>query len=212
MSAHIRAIILTALCMAVLGTLYKAGDIRDRFRGGLRTAFKGTATATAGALALYAYVLGGGRYALLITAGLFICALADMVLEKDLMAGAAVFAVGHLFYMAAFITAGGIKTISIILYAALVTALALSARAIAKTTQKPVLPFALYGGVLCLMMALAWGHSWLAGLGATLFVISDGFIGYAMFVRPSTLNGIGCISLYYTAQFLLALTAMGAVG
>lgn len=208
MSAHIRAIILTALCMAALGTLYKTGDIRDRFRGGLRTAFKGTATATAGALALYAWALGGGRYALLIAAGLLVCAVADMVLEKDLMAGAAVFAVGHLCYMAAFIAAGGIKPLSLWLYGALLLLLAVSARAIGKKADQPVLPLALYGGVLCLMMALAWGHSWLAGLGATLFVISDGFIAYALFARPSTLNGIGCISLYYTAQFLLALTAV----
>ena len=211
MAAHIRAILAAALAMAALGTLYKWGDIQNRFRRGLRTALKGMATAAAGALALYAGALGGGRYAWLTAAGLFVCALADMVLEKDLMAGAAVFAAGHLCYMAAFLTAGGLKPVSIFLYAVLAAALALSARAVGKTTKKPVLPFALYGGVLCLMLSLAWGHSWLAGLGATLFLISDGFIGYAEFVRPSTLNGIGCISLYYTAQFLLALTAMAAV-
>lgn len=211
MAAHMQAIWVAALCMAALGTLYKIGDIQDWKNSALRTAFKGCATASAAALALYAYFLGGGRYAGLIALGLTICALADMVLEKDLMAGAAVFFVGHAAYIAAFLLSSGFTPLSLRLYGALVLAVVMLARFAMKAQKGPVLPFALYAFMLCLMMSLAWGHSLIAGLGATLFVISDGLIGYAQFVRPSALNGIGCIVLYYTAQFLLALSAMAGI-
>lgn len=211
MTTHIRAIAAAFLALAVLGTLYKHSDIRHTFSRGPQTAFKGMATASAGALALYACMLGGGRYAALMAAGLFVCALADMVLEKDLMAGAAVFVGGHLCYMAAFLVTTGIKPITLWLYPAQLLLIAIAAYAAKRNTKEPVLPFALYGAVIALMVSLAWGHSLLAGIGAALFIISDGFIGYALFVRPSVMNGIGCITLYYLGQFLLALSALAGV-
>ena len=201
------AVLLTFVSMLVLGTMFKLGEIKKVFPERSTILFKGATTTVAAALALYAGLLGGGTYAFLMAGGLLVCAVADMVLEKHFIAGMVVFALGHVFYITAFILNGGITLAAILTYAILLAIIYFGGQYAHQKTGEKVLHLQLYAGILSLMVALSVPQTAAATIGAFLFIISDGFIAYRLLVRPSQLNGIMCIILYYLGQFLLAYSA-----
>lgn len=200
--------LLAFLSMLALGTMYKLGDIRKIFSEKMTILFKGAATSVAGAMALYAAVVYGGDYAWWVTAGLFLCAVADMVLEKNFIGGMVVFAMGHVGYIGAFISSGGLGVGSALLYLVLLAFVFIMARVAHQKTKQPTLHLALYGAVICLMVALAVPQRLSATIGALLFVISDAIIAYRILVRPTRFNDLMCIVLYYFGQFLLGYSAL----
>ena len=72
---------IAALAMAVLGTLYEQSD-RLHVLPNTRLTLKGTATLMAALLAAYGAWAGGGTPAWIICAGIAVCALADVLLER----------------------------------------------------------------------------------------------------------------------------------
>ncbi len=88
-----------AVLMFVTGSLYMAQKDRDRlFALGL----KGGTTCVAFCISVWAGVAFGGWFAWLICLATLCCAVADVVLGMNFSAGAVVFGIGHLFYMAAY--------------------------------------------------------------------------------------------------------------
>lgn len=200
--------LLALLSMVVLGTLYKLGDLRKVFPERTTIFFKGAATSVAGAMALYAAVVYGGAYAWWVMAGLFLCAVADMVLEKHFIGGMIVFALGHVAYIVAFLYSGSLSLSTVLIYLALLAFTFTMARVMHKKTGQQTMHLALYGTIISLMVALAVPQRPAATIGAILFIISDGFIAYRLLVRPSRLNDLMCITMYYLGQFLLAYSAL----
>ncbi len=200
--------VLAFVSMLVLGTLYKLGDMRKTFPQTATILFKGAATSVAGALALYAAIVHGGAYAWWIAAGLFLCAVADMVLEKHFIGGMVVFALGHVAYILAFLSQGSLTPGVLALYGLLVAFVFYMAHVMHKKTGQTTLHLALYGVVIGLMAALAVPQRPAATVGAILFVLSDSLIAYRILVRPSKWNDLLCIILYYLGQFLLGYSAL----
>ena len=141
------------------------------------------------ALAIIALRAGGSR---LLAAALLFGALGDALLawsDDTFLAGAASFLIGHLFYIALFLSSGlGLRTL--MQPARLLAALALVAAAIVMTlwlvptTHALFAPLSIYTGVLTCMALASFtlpAARWLAMAGAVLFFASDGFVAATMF-------------------------------
>ncbi|MGI6215157.1 MAG: lysoplasmalogenase family protein [Christensenellales bacterium] len=194
--------------MLILGISYKKKDLQIKKPTKKTTLLKGATTCVAGGLALYSAVKYAGAYAYLVCIALFICALADMLLERYFALGAFVFTLGHVFYIAAFITKGSLKWASVfifVLLALLAYVLFLWAK---KRTDKNIAPIMAYTLVLNFMLSQALFTEPLAAAGAFLFAVSDSLIGLRIVKGTGKTNEIACISLYYAAQYLLALSTI----
>ncbi|MDO5022537.1 MAG: lysoplasmalogenase [Eubacteriales bacterium] len=197
--------------MLILGISYKKADFKkDKGTPTPKTTLlKGATTCVAGGLALYSAFTGGGTYAATISVALFLCAVADMLLEHHFMAGMGVFALGHVVYIAAFIIKNGFNEVSLLAFAGLLILLLLLYNHAEKLTDKNILPYALYGVVIMFMLSQAFFAGYLTALGALLFVASDSLIAWRIVKgNGDNQNEIACISLYYTAQFLFALSTI----
>ena len=201
-----------ALCalvaMTASGLSYQLGKQPGRHRPHTVLLLKGGTTMIAALLALYGAGLSGlpGHWWLFL--GLVVCAAADVLLDMRFRLGMAAFALGHLCYITAFVLLAPVQPISVAAYAALALVVLLMGRYLGRGMQEPVLPFQLYGLVISAMLALALGLRPLTAVGAVLFVVSDSLIFYR-FLRPAgRLNDAACILLYYTAQYLLALSTL----
>ncbi len=138
--------------------------------------------------------------------------------------GAASFLAGHIFYIAAFVSAagnlgGGALAGALTVYS-LVT-LAAWAFAMRKSDAKPPLRFGLLGYALVIGVMASFtfaaavkhgGVFWLTAVGGLLFVVSDGFIAVKDFIRKDTWpNGDNWIwATYVPAQLCMILTGFFA--
>ncbi len=202
------AVIAAFALMLILGIKYKKEDLKADAPTKKTTLLKGATTCVAGGLALYSAISSGAAYAYLVSAALFLCALADMLLERYFVPGMGVFALGHAFYISAFIIKGSFNLYSVLVFVLLalfVYALYLWAK---KQTDKSIAPFALYALVLMFMLSQAFFSVPIAAVGAVLFVISDSLIGLRLVKKAGKHNDVICISLYYAAQYLMALSAI----
>ena len=144
-------------------------------------------------MAVLVGVLGAARSGLpsnwVMTAGLIACMLADGLLCVRFMVGGAVFAVGHLLYIALILLATW-----------------LFSRFRTRVNPKRFFPAYAYATVLCVMVALAAAQRPMFLAGAALFAFSDATLAYLgmMEHRSRRLDNIS-LGAYFTGQFLLAL-------
>lgn len=169
-------------------------------------AWKGAAV---GLLAVYAARRAKGGDGWLLTAVLALGALADMVLELDLRAGGALFALAHLVAIALFLRNPRERRTGSQWLAALALVAGTPLIAGALTAPDPRWPLAAgYAAIVGAMAAAAWTSRfprYRVGLGAVLFVASDLLI----FARESaqlsdTVTWWTIWPLYYAGQFLIA--------
>ena len=203
---------MVALCalvaMTATGLGYQLGKQPGRYRQGTVLLLKGGTTLLAAMLALYGASRSGHPGHWWLFAGLVVCAAADVALDLHFRLGMVVFALGHACYITAFLLLAPVQPVSIAVYAVLLLVVLLAGRRLAAHMTEPVLPFQLYGAVISAMLALAIGLRPMTAIGAVLFVISDSLIFYR-FVRPAgRVNDAACILLYYSAQYLLALSTL----
>jgi uncharacterized membrane protein YhhN len=169
-------------------------------------AWKGAAV---GLLAIYAARQARTADGWLLTAVLAIGALADMVLELDLVAGGALFALGHAVAIGLFLRNPRPQRSSS--QVATGAALLLGPPAIAASLAMPDPRWPLAAGYAAIVGAMA-GAAWLSrfpryrvGLGAALFVASDLLIFAAESGRIAEMAAWWLVwPLYYAAQFLIA--------
>jgi uncharacterized membrane protein YhhN len=161
---------------------------------------------------LYAYLhrsQHNKRYFLLIFIGLFFCALGDALL-KNFVVGLSAFLIGHLFYIAAFITRWKFSWIRlctivpILIYAGII-ATNLNGAMQNTDNEGLIIPVMIY---LFIILSMGWfsmmtGNVW-SMLGSTLFIISDSILAWNKFISHVSYSGVLIMLTYYTAQFLIA--------
>ncbi|HQA97581.1 MAG TPA: lysoplasmalogenase [Clostridia bacterium] len=194
--------------MLMMGLSYQIACETGWYAHSVRLAFKGLTTLFAAMLALYAYTQNGHVYALIMAAGIVLCAVADVLLELHFLTGMACFAAGHLFYIASFLIRARPGTISLQLFIVLFILCTLAAFWARKKVSFPLLPLYLYSLIISLMVASALGQTPLVFLGAVLFILSDTIIGRRMVFPDKKPWNRPCIALYYSAQFILAMSLL----
>ena len=157
------------------------------------------------------------NYGKFVLAGLMLCMLGDVLLiplgrQRVFRAGLFAFLLGHVAYIAAFLTrplapvglvAGG---------AALAAFIWLVLRWLGRSVPSDmVMPVRAYMVVIGVMSALACavtaaGGPWQAAVGALAFTASDVSVARDRFVRHEFLNRAWGLPLYYGAQLLIAAT------
>lgn len=153
-------------------------------------------------------------YKWLIVTGLIFCLAGDVFLmlpARYFIAGLASFLVGHLFYIAAFVSDGGFHLawgwlLPLALYGLFIY------RILAPGLGKMRGPVIVYILAILTMAWQAWGRwsalagmgALLAAIGAALFVVSDSVLAYDRFRQKFTAARIVVLSTYWTAQWLIA--------
>lgn len=172
---------------------------------GIHIAVKCAATAMAVLAALLGCLQNGIAAHWAMLAGLAACAVADGVLCVHFLAGGAIFALGHVLYMAAFCLMRRPTWASVLLFLALMgLATAAFTRFRGRIGRRYPFFYA-YATVLSLMVALAAAQRPLYFLGALLFAFSDGLLGYLMVDRNHMALDYVSLGAYYLGQFVLAL-------
>lgn len=211
-----RSILPTAGTFALVAVaLYIVGLILDMFW--LRVGVKAFPI-----LALITWVQANApktRFSTFLTAGLALCVVADILLEfRDtlFLPGVAVFLLGHIAYIVAFV--GNEKRLGLHL------ALPFAFWGITLFTilqpglGKMLIPVGIYAAAICIMM---WRASvrigaggrvglepWLTLAGAVAFALSDSMIALDRFHEPINGARFPIILLYWGGQFLIARSAM----
>ena len=181
-------------------------------------------TLLSGTFILAAVLVGGGKsqYESWLLVGLGLCLVGDVLLgipgRKTFLAGLVAFLLGHVAYVIAFVSVGGL---GMPLY--LGGAVSLVASTLVFLWLSPKLgkmkgPVTAY---VVVITAMVWGALGVMSqdslplvgrslvlLGAVLFYISDVFVAINRFVEKRFRNRLIGLPLYYTAQFLLAFTLL----
>lgn len=206
-----------SLVLALACAFCTGGLILAEARGGetARLIFKPAASAL---FILAALALGGlaSPYGQAIIAGLFLCALGDVLLlsrnERAFLAGIAAFAGGHAAYIAAFILTGPAAGPAVIAAALVTGAIAwIIVRRLAPHLGSFRVPALAYITIIAVMVAAAIAASLATGdvriaAGAVLFFISDISVARDRFIKEEFANRLWGLPLYYSAQLLLAST------
>lgn len=206
-------LIITAVLMMVLGSIYVAGRERNKRKV---LAFKAAATLAADMLAVIAALQEKTVSVWFVAVGIFLYACADILLEIKFIWGILCFGVGHVWMIAGIglqgISAGASVLIFVLLYGIAFFVF----RPYFGRLKQLKMPGLIYAALLCMMSAAAWGAaitagtmwSWARAVGSLCFVISDGIIGWTFIHRSRTrCSGAILMILYYLAVYLL-----GAVG
>lgn len=153
---------------------------------------------------------GYGRFILM---GLMCCCLGDILGPIHFKAGVGAFFLGHVFFIAAFITHG--VRLHRIAYTLPVLALATTVILVWLYPHVPtddtwaVIPYALALSATVLFAGAASAGNRLALAAAIIFYISDIFVARWHFVSRSGDNAFFCYPLYYTACLLFAFSVFG---
>lgn len=155
------------------------------------------------------------QYMVLIIAGLFFSLAGDIFLmlpSDQFVAGLLSFLIAHCLYIAAFVGDSGVAAawwvIPFFIYAAIIY------RSLEPQLGRLRAPVILYMAVISVMAWQAagrWakmqdGATFLAFLGAILFVISDSVLALNRFGRPFRAGRLLTLAPYYAAQWLIALS------
>ena len=202
-------LIITAVLMMVLGSIYVAGRERNKRKV---LAFKAAATLAADMLAVIAALQGKTVSVWFVAVGIFLYACADILLEIKFIWGILCFGVGHVWMIAGIglqgISAGASVLIFVLLYGIAFFVF----RPYFGRLKQLKMPGLIYAALLCMMSAAAWGAaitagtmwSWARTVGSLCFVISDGIIGWTFIHRSRTrCSGAILMILYYLAVYLL---------
>ncbi len=177
-----------------------------------------TFTTVASVSFVLAAVTSGGlghRYGRLMTAGLMLCAVADIIGPGSFMLGLYLFFLAHIGVMGAFISRG----IDLRYFLASSLIMALVSLGVYFLWLGPNVPaeeriqVAAYTLVITVMLMFAGGSRSGAGKyvslsGAILFYISDVFLANWRYVDTGRWNAFVCYPLYYLACVLLALSIL----
>ncbi len=198
--------IAAALAMLLLGTVYdQSGALK--LETGTRLMVKGGTTLIAALLAAYGALTGGGLPAWIICAGIAVCALADVLLEKVFLAGMACFALGHALYIAAFLLMRPVKPVNIWVFAGLaVVCLAVMVGLRGRLSPWPA--YLLYGLIISAMAAMSIGQKPVAAVGAILFLLSDMVLAFRLAGMAPDPWGRVVMIVYYGGQYLLGLSTL----
>ena len=172
---------------------------------GRQIAAKCAATAMAALVALLGCLRNGTAAHWLLLAGLIACTIADGVLCVRFIPGGAIFALGHVLYMASFCLMNRPDWRSAILFLVLA---GMAAAGLARLRVSPgrSLPlFIAYAAILSMMVALAAVQPPLFFAGALLFAISDGLLAFLLVKGDDKRLDYTSLALYYLGQFLLGL-------
>lgn len=202
-------LIMTAVLMMVLGSIYVAGRERNKRKV---LAFKAAATLAADMLAVIAALQEKTVSAWFVAVGIFLYACADILLEIKFIWGILCFGVGHVWMITGIglqgISAGASVLIFVLLYGIAFFVF----RPYFGRLKQLKMPGLIYAALLCMMSAAAWGAaitagtmwSWARAVGSLCFVISDGIIGWTFIHRSRTrCSGAILMILYYLAVYLL---------
>lgn len=154
-------------------------------------------------------------FASIMTAGLAITVLADVVLEIDFLIGALIFAVGHIFYMTAYCRLLPLKlkdfSVSLILF---ISAAALMLFAPIFDFGGPVMQTVciVYAAIISVMFGKAFANfkrnpetiTKIVFIGSFLFTFSDIMLLFEYFADAPRIVNMLCVNTYYPAQALLA--------
>ena len=145
--------------------------------------------------------------------GLVMCLVGDILLlgksDRHFLAGLIAFLVGHVAYIAAFRRIPGEAPIwlGVVLVSVLVVAVVvMRILPIVRTSWRDGIPLLAYAAVVGGMAALAWATGLpVVGIGATLFLLSDGVIAYNRFVREVSWAHLVVHITYHLGQLLIVL-------
>ncbi|WP_246247307.1 lysoplasmalogenase [Piscibacillus halophilus] len=144
------------------------------------------------------------HYAIMI--GLIFSIVGDVTLHWFIV-GLTAFLIAHIFYMAGFLTRYRLSFVRAMTIIPIVIYSYILGNGIIQsiTDTSFILPVTLY---IIVISAMAWAaimtRNIYTAMGAVLFVISDSFLAWNMFVTDVPLSGILVMTTYYGAQFLLA--------
>jgi uncharacterized membrane protein YhhN len=129
--------------------------------------------------------------------------------DRHFLAGLIAFLVGHVAYIAAFRRIPGEAPIwlGVVLVSVLVVAVVvIRILPIVRASWRDGIPLLAYAAVVGGMAALAWATGLpVVGIGATLFLLSDGVIAYNRFVREVSWAHLVVHITYHLGQLLIVL-------
>ena len=202
-------LIITAVLMMVLGSIYVAGRERNKRKV---LAFKAAATLAADMLAVIAALQEKTVSVWFVAVGIFLYACADILLEIKFIWGILCFGVGHVWMIAGIGLQGLSAGASVLIFVLLYGIAFFVFRPYFGRLKQLKMPGLIYAALLCMMSAAAWGAaitagtmwSWARAVGSLCFVISDGIIGWTFIHRSRTrCSGAILMILYYLAVYLL---------
>ncbi len=200
------------LCMFVCLPLFMHYKQHLQYR--LASLYKSTGTLCALIPALVAAIRLDPRCYICVAA-IGLHAAADYALEFNMYLGAGLFMAGHICYIAFFLQLFPLSPVHI---AGLICLFAIFAFVLyrnRKVVGKQMLPFAVYGSVLCVMTASALGcmssfvpQGMMIAAGGTLFFISDAILLHrALYPAGKAVSWIIMVT-YYAAQLLIGLSCL----
>lgn len=159
--------------------------------------------------------LGFSRFGLLITLALFICFVADIVLNLNFILGAIIFAIGHLSYIFAysnlqkFVWKDLITSVIIFVPAFLLIILCKAFDFGGKLMEMVCIIYAL---IISIMVGKCISNliknrcllNILLVVGSALFMFSDIMLLFSQFANVSAIMGILCLATYYPGQAILS--------
>ena len=180
-------------------------------RGGTnRLVWKFSGTSCALPLAVYGAAVHGGR-AWLCVAGIAVCAVADVMLEKKFIVGMACFATAHVLYIIWMTGMQKLTPVQPVVWAILLCIVALLLYTWRKPIGSMMVPYIIYGVMVTLMGACAVGCALdgsLAGIiiavGGLMFVASDSLVCRGTVMRVDYTHHLITMGLYYGAQLCFA--------
>ena len=195
-------------CMCVFYLIFQRMKRTPGQSKGLHIAVKCAATSMAALVALLGCLQNGIAAHWVLLAGLVVCVIADGVLCVHFMAGGAVFALGHVLYMAAFCLMHRPTWRSVLLLLALMGLATAACFRFRGRIGRRYPFFYAYATVLSVMVSLAAAQAPLYFAGALLFAFSDGLLGYLLVDRGHVRLDYISLGAYYLGQFLLGLAAL----
>lgn len=214
MPAFLHALLLVfpaVILFAVLFPLY----FRLKWRGELpqSVVVKALCTLVPVTLCLNGCVVGGFAGFWWLLAGLVLCLIGDVAIEKNLFAGMGAFALAHGLFITAFVVYARPKWLALPVFLVLYAGTAFLFRKRFREMGKRLVPFVLYAAVIMAMLSMALclptlpGTMALAG-GALLFTVSD------LTLARNLLNAERCtrrseaisLAFYYGGLYLIALS------
>ena len=201
-----------ALCLLVCLPLFMY--YKRSLRLHLASMYKSTGTLCAMIPALVAAIRLDPRCYICVAALAFY-AIADYTLEFHTFLGAGFFIAGHVCYIAFFLQLFPVSAIHLAALLCLFAVLAFTLYRNRKEIGKQLPPFAVYGGVLCIMAACAIGcmssfdqQGIMIAAGGTLFFISDYILLHrTLYPAGKSVSWIIMVT-YYAAQLLIGLSCL----
>lgn len=210
---------MTTITLSILALISAGFYLRAVYRGRRREVylFKPLSTALILGIALFGPGPPSQLYKWFVVAGLVFSLAGDIFLmlpARYFIVGWAAFLMAHLAYIVAFVSDGGPYRSVWLLLVGLVYGLAIL-RFLWPYLKRLKLPVTLYMVIMVVMVWQAAGRvtqgtglsGWLAFVGAVLFLISDSILSINRFARPFHSARLIYMSAYYSAQWLIAVSA-----